>query len=513
MDATGLKRAGVVGRGRFRIISVLLGGLLAAGCLGETNPCPHGQRPDRESDRCVSANGAAASLCPASELARWTERFTADGLVTLTQRCTLSCDVVPSCIADCLVEEIDLTDCAHCARESIACATLPCAGACARGTDAECRACQCDTGCVLAFDECANTDLELELCADVHGFPSDPDELDVRFPVVLRRKSTTGFTRAMRFVPEAPGQQALVETYAASGFTDFVPLTVGGVDYVLEILGGCSRASCPVRISPMRSDGRLALPAWRSHWELGWDVVTTVGLNDDVYVLVHKTGARPITGAPRGTFRAYRVRAADGALEVDLVYEDLWAYATEPAWSHVRGFASGGLPHLLRYRSEPEPEAEVLRISAHEGGLILTRVSRELGWESGWDIVETFPADEQWFVLQYAGSADGPLPAGTARIRALLPDAGGAVIVGPVLASSSSWQPELDAVVPFRTAGGVTHLLRLEQETGRADFVTLSPDVATWQTGGLREVHAESWGVSPPWDVVTVARARLWSTP
>lgn len=500
--------------------------LVLVGCLREASPCPPGTSPDRVAGRCVAWGpddagetdapsedasldagvDAAPPACSANDLDAWRTIHLGDELVASIATCSASaCTSTPCDVASCIGAAAGMVACDACVSAEADCATRRCANACTRATDAECRACLCEARCVDAFERCVGT--ELDVCADAHGRDARPEERVTSTPFVFRRKSTTGFTRDTAFHPDEPTRDDDRRSYAAIGFTDFVSFSEGGVDYLLEHLGGCPEARCPMRISPVLRDGSCGRPAYVDEWSRGFDVVTPLRIGGALHLFLYKSGRTLTELEPRGAGRVLRVASrADGALDVAVVYEGAWTPPVGPAWSHVRGFAVEDDTYLLQYRSGDSHAVEVTRVSREGDVLRFERVARELAWEADWDVVETFPVGERWFVLQYSRQRGG-----VAWISAWDHDARGEPT--PTLPLSATvWSPTLTHVLPFRTPA-TTYLMRRDERSGEVDFLRLPADVTRWAREPGEVVSTRSWGTTPPWDVVTVARARLWEVP
>ncbi len=501
---------------------VLLILILTGGCVAEANPCPLGLEPDLVGDRCAPPDAGSdrdgqAAECSDADLGAWSTLFSGTELVELTRVCGVSCSGASACIAECVADAAGVEACRDCIDASVRCSVFRCTSACALGTDAECRACQCEAGCVAELDECARAELGTDLCRDVYGRPATLAELEVRSPIVIRRKSATGFTIASALVPETDGLPS-VTWYAASGWTTLFPFAVGGTDYLLEYMGSCGEERCLARISPVTSDGTLARPVWIGEWTIGWDVFTHFATGGDVFILQYKSSTVPIDEEPRGSVRVLRVTRTEPApsLQVEVVHEEVWLSPAERAWTHLRAFAIDGVPHLLRYRSGVDGTADsgtdILRADRSEDGRLgFVRVSRELGLETGWDIVETFPVGDRWFVLQYRGSPIGSYPAGTVFLSGLPPEIGPAVTIGPPIAVLT-WPTDIDQIVAVRTRTG-SYLRHEASEGGRARVVRIPENPALWEQGAFEAVHSDEFSARPVWDVVSVLRARLWEDP
>ncbi|MCB9631627.1 MAG: hypothetical protein H6721_05745 [Sandaracinus sp.] len=355
-----------------------------------------------------------------------------------------------------------------------------------------------------AFEACART--SLGVCDDAFGRDASDEERQLSSPWIVRRKSSTGFTRSTSFHPDDPARDDDLRSYASIGHAVLTSFARDGVDYVVEHLGACGGTRCQVRISPMLRDGSLGRPAFVGAWSRGFDVVTPFRLEGETYLFLYKSGRVATEETPRGTARVLRVEGAWDHLELVPRFEGAWTAPVGPAWTHVRAFAVEGTTYLLQYRGGEGHAVEITRSSEGEE-LRFERVSRELAWESDWTVVETFPVGTRWFVLQYARQDEGE---GRVRVSALDHDARGEPLPTlPVLATT--W-PETTHVHPFRT-GGASYWMRRDETSGRVDFVRLAPSPAEWAQEPGEVIETRTWGAEPPWDVVGVIRARLWEAP
>lgn len=495
---------------------------LALGCSAR-DVCPDGLVPDYAGDRCVEPKAdppppptPPPPRCAPSALAAWTSVQNAPELPAWLATCAQQHGEDIDGAFACARERTGLTDCLDCARAQFDCGLVRCTSACSRDAE-DCRRCQCDAGCVDAYSTCARADLSL--CEGVHGRAFTPDELRLGGPFIYRRKSLTGFTRVEAFSADA--SSAITDSYAATAFSHLLGFSVAGVDYLLEFMGQCGDPACLVRISPVLADGTLGPPAYTGQWSAGWDVFTTFKAGAAAYLLQHKTGS----GASRGTVRVLRIEAAEPPpatlLSVRTVYEANWARAFRPTFSHLRAFALGKTPYLLRYQKDA-PSADILRVDiSPEGGLGFTQASYALDWTGDWDIVETFAVGGQWYLLQY--DRDGRRPPslqaqsilhpnantgdGLAILRAFRTAGGGERVSAPLLVAQA-WPAQLIRVHPLRTAGG--HYL-LRQGPVFTDALGIPSEVSTWRYVDPIQFAQARW--DPSWDLVTIVGARQWGTP
>ncbi|MFW5876915.1 MAG: hypothetical protein ACOCXM_09275 [Myxococcota bacterium] len=491
---------------------VLLMAVLAAatGCLDESNPCPPGQPADREADRCVPVD-TGAPFCSEEDVSAWAAFHRSDGLVAEVTACGLAlCDDRPCEAAPCLADAAGVEACEVCVGAEADCGVRRCTSACRHGENADCRRCLCEAGCTQRFLGCAES--ELPLCVEAYGDVPGADDLRLDFPTMIRRKSETGFTRSTPFIAEEKAWGEEVQTFGAIGWTRFVPLTVDGVDYVAAYMGRCGDRACPFHVAPVLEDGQLGRPVYVSEWTIGWDVFTTFRIDGDMHLVAHKSGASLTEGDPRGATRVLRLRPAAESpdLDVSVVDDRPWSAASVPGWSHLRGFAGNGTPHVLQYRSEPGEQqvAQALRVVSTEDGLRFDPVDVGDGLEPGLGVVETFPVGSRWFVATYAEEEAGT---GRLMVSELLGGGAGSVEIGLPLISEA-WPAGIDRIAPFRTPAS-TYFFRQAQTTGEVAILRLPSEIASWADVPGELVLASTWGTTPPWNVVAVARARLWEAP
>lgn len=528
---------------------------LGGACLPDASPCPPGLRPDPAEDRCVpdipldasldagldaSPDGARdappdaapdatpdpddasidaydadpgdadadtpAPRCAEEDLARWRALHVSGALVATVARCSREgCTSTPCDVSGCLGRAAEMSECDDCVAAESDCATRRCANPCTLGTDAECRACLCEARCTASFEACAHA--ELGLCDDVHGRDATSDELRVPVPYVFRRKSLTGFTRVSPFFADDPAREVERRGYAAVGWTHFVTFGVGSTDYLLEHLGACAQARCPTRVSPVLADGSLGRPVYEDEWSRGFDVMTPLRVSGDLYLLLYKSGAATTEVEPRGAARILRITAGASApgLHVEAVLDRPWTPSVGPTWSHIRAFAAGGQTYLLHYRAGASSATELVRVERRGDSLRFERVADDLVIEPDWDVLETFPVGARWFLFQYSRTRR------VAWISALDPAREGGLELGLPL-YAATWSERWTGVHPYRTPS-TTYLLRRDERTGEVEHLRLPADPTAWRQGAELVVAQRSWGTDPPWDVVAVARARLWEAP
>lgn len=507
----------------------LLVALGLLGCLEETNPCPPGLEVDPRTQRCVWSDerepdagprdaephdaapadvgvDAPPPRCPEAELAAWRALHRGPELGATIRACSArACTSSPCDVASCLADAASIAVCDACVAVESLCATQRCPNACTRASDAECRACLCEAGCVEAFESCAVA--RLSLCDDAFGRDASADELALSTPVIVRRKSATGFTRATAFYPDDPSRDDDRQTHASIGHSVLTSFAHRGVDFVVEHLGACGGPLCPARISPALRDGTLGRPAFLGAWSRGYDVVVPFRVDGVVHLFLYKSGGIHPEEGPRGSARIERVEGDHHRLLLTTVFEGAWTPPVGPAWTHVRAFAVEDTTYLLQYRGGEGHAVELTRVVPEGDTLRFERVARELRWSADWTVVETFPVGARWFVLQYARQEEGE---GRVRVSALDHDARGEPLPSlPILATT--W-PDTTHVHAFRTAAA-TYFLRRDQASGRADFVRLPASPAAWASSPGELVETRTWGAAPPWDVVGVIRARLWEEP
>lgn len=493
------------------------------GCLDDTNPCPPGLVVEPRQGRCVWPDASTPDTdadvpvdagvdvpeprCPSVETESWRALHESAELVTTIQTCSESgCTSSPCDVASCLADEASVTECRECVAHEALCATQRCPNACTRSSNEDCLACLCEAGCVERFESCAVA--SLGVCTNAFGRDAIDDELALSTPVVFRRKSATGFTRSTAFYADDPSRDDDRRSYAAIGHTLFVSFAFDGADFLLEHLRECD-THCAARISPVLRDGTLGRPAYLGQWPRGFDVVVPFRLDGAPHLFLYKSGRVPTALQPRGTAIVYRVEGEARAIQLVPLFEGAWTVPVEPAWTHVRAFAIEGATYLLQYRGGDAHEVQITRLWMDGSALHFTRVSHELVWEPDWHVVETFPIGTRWFVLQHARQRDGE-EGGRVRVSALDHDSRGEPLPSlPILATT--W-PETTHVHPFRTPGGL-YLLRRDEVSGRTDFVRLPTTPARWIDEPGEVMNTRSWGTAPPWDVVGVARPRLWEEP
>ncbi|HJK90025.1 MAG TPA: hypothetical protein RMH85_11755 [Polyangiaceae bacterium LLY-WYZ-15_(1-7)] len=516
--------------------------LFAAGCLRSANPCPPGLRPDESQDRCVGpdagveadagpdAPGArddggsdwgsdAGPLCVPDDVAAWRAIHLGDALVAEVTRCSESgCRASPCDVGGCLADAAGLAPCdacacRDCARAETDCAADRCASACTNGTDLDCRRCLCEAGCIAAFERCARRDTGI--CEGAFGRDASAEELRLATPIVFRRKSATGFSRAAPFFFEEPARVEARDAHHAIGWTALASFAVAGVDYLFEHMDDCPEVRCPARVAPVLADGTLGRPVWEARWGRGFDVFTPFRLGGATYLLAYKSGTRPAEIEQRGAGRIVRFApTGEGPdLEAEVVFDAAWSPSIGPTWSHVRAFAFEGDVHLLQYRGGERHAVEVVQVREESGALRFREAAPGLAWGPDWDVLETFPVGSgpapRWFVLQYAGQR-GDTPPRVEVSAWARDDAGELVQTLPLLAAE--WPDALVAVHPFRSPTA-TYLLRRAPSRADVDVLRLDGDPAAWADAPGEVVATRRWGAFPPWDLVTIAGARLWETP
>ncbi|HBQ13453.1 MAG TPA: hypothetical protein DEF51_20700 [Myxococcales bacterium] len=480
--------------------------LAVSSCGRDDDPCPVGLEPDWSGDRCVPivADGGAP-YCAADAAEAWEARWLREGVVELIDACDERCLSDISCTARCLAREAGLSECATCVERAFECGVFACRSACGNGTDAECRACQCDAACFDGFDACSGHASAAAICADAHGRDATEAEYDLPYPILYRRKSQTGFTRASFFRPGEMEEQPVVESYAAAGWTDLHTFTLDGVSYLLEFMGACGRTRCPARISPVLSDMSLGRPVWRDEWDLGWDVTTQLQLDGAHYFIQYKSGAIPIEGDPRGTFRMFRIAPGPERpeLEVELIHRRLWTLPLEPAWTFLRGFESGGRPFLIRFRSDPEGDAaqhemvSVDLVASPPAFRVVGRVPDDLEWTH----VETLRGgDGVWLLLRHSNLAR------LTRVNALVMlDSGPAL--SPHLASPA-WPGDVSALVSGLRLGEGLLVMRRADGTARIMGAGSRQQIVE---SGLPVLASMNWGRTPHWDATALLGASPWA--
>lgn len=499
------------------------------GCLDETNPCPPGLVVEPRENRCVWPDAglpedaevdttldafldagvdAPMPRCSSAEVDAWRTLHRSSELVPTIQACSdTGCTSSPCDVSRCLADEAAITDCRDCVAHESLCATQQCANACTRSSNADCLACLCEAGCIQRFESCAVA--ALRVCTDAFGRDASDDELALSTPVVFRRKSATGFTRSTAFYVDDPSRDDDRRTYAAIGHVHFASFSYDGADFLLEHLGECGEMQCATRISPVLRDGTLGRPGYLGQWPRGYDVVVPFRLDGAPHLFLYKTGRIRPELQPRGTASIFRVEGEARALQLVPLFEGAWTVPIESTWTHVRAFAIEGTTYLLQYRGGDDHALQITRLWMDEGALHFTRVAHELTWEPDWHVIETFPIGTRWFVLQHARQREGE-EGGRVRVSALDHDSRGEPLPSlPIL--TTTW-PETTHVHPFRTPTAI-YLLRRDEGSGRTDFVRLSTSPGRWLDEPGEIVNTRSWGTAPAWDVVGVARSRLWEMP
>tara|TARA_B100001750_G_scaffold198231_1_gene171267 strand:+ start:341 stop:1723 length:1383 start_codon:yes stop_codon:yes gene_type:complete len=460
----------------------------------------------------VGLDAGPVPSCSSADIAAWTARHRAPTLVEDVRSCEeTSCTVNACDLGGCLAEVAGLVECLDCARAEGLCGMQQCGSACRLGTEGECRRCLCDAGCVGTFETCAGASTGL---CDADPDPTPPEDT-VALPLLVRRKSLTGFTRSRLFVADAPTVGEERSGYAAAGWTDFVPLTVAGKDYLFEVMDRCSGARCPVRLSPALPDGQLgSVPPWRDRWSRGWDTFSSFAVGPTTFLVAYKSGQRPPIDEARGTGRIVAFRATDSGLEISDHTDEAWpARLRIPPWTHISGFALDAAPFLVFHRSTAPHDTAVASIELDPEGRPTLVHRADLDWPRSWDVLESFPValdgEVRWLLLGYRRSTGDE--AAAMEIRAWTTSDFGTPTTGPALVAEE-WPTDLLGVSAFRS-GSATYLLRQER-SGTAVILRFAPTLAQWIRGEpYEEVARFEWGTRPGWDVVGVARARLWNEP
>ncbi|GAB5540615.1 MAG: hypothetical protein SangKO_003750 [Sandaracinaceae bacterium] len=480
--------------------------LAVSSCGRDDDPCPVGLEPDWSGDRCVPivADGGAP-YCAADAAEAWEARWLREGVVELIDACDERCLSDIPCTARCLAREAGLSECATCVERAFECGVFACRSACGNGTDAECRACQCDAACFDGFDACSGHASAAAICADAHGRDATEAEYDLPYPILYRRKSQTGFTRASFFRPGDMEEQPVVESYAAAGWTDLHTFTLDGVSYLLEFMGACGRTRCPARISPVLSDMSLGRPVWRDEWDLGWDVTTQLQLDGAHYFIQYKSGAIPIEGDPRGTFRMFRIAPGPERpeLEVELIHRRLWTLPLEPAWTFLRGFSLGGSGYLLGYRQAQsgDGEREIFRLDLRRDFPRFVSADRSVEGDTSWSHVEIAQAQSgEWLLLRHSNAV------AATHLNVLLTLDGTRAVVGPSVAA-----PDL---------GGQVEHLSTEGSSGAGIILTRLRDgrIQAFELRSVGELveHGPdllletSWGSTPSWSAMAFVGGTAW---
>lgn len=480
------------------------------GCVGTANPCPTGQVPDEVTGACVVAVVPEPDMgppvpCSPTDITAWASLFASPDLGTEIAECAEEAFCLPQLpcrIGACLADAAGLQGCDACAELQAGCASSRCRSACVFGTHQECQACMCDAGCVAAFEACAATDLNV--CEGVHGRDSTAEERVLERPILIRRKSMTGFTRAAEYVEETGEWVDLRTSYAAVGWTSLVTFTVADVDYLLEFMGACGDDTCPWRISPVLRTAELGRPVASGRWSSGWDVFEVFVLDGATYFLQYKSGTLRIDDEPLGATRVFRVDpGVTPGLSIAEAATSIQVTPSGRSWTHVAAFRLGDAVYLALHRAG-EGEAGAYAEVEQAGSAPSLVAAAGDSWVGGWDLIDAFPIGERWFLMQYAAT-------GSVRISELS-DGTGAVIAATSF-EAVSWPTELSRTLAFRTNPG-TVALRQSEGRGTVDGLAFSANPDLWGTTGLGDsLGTDSWGVVPPWDTVELAGRRIWANP
>lgn len=511
-------------------LALLLFTCCFVGCTPPTfNPCPVGSEPSADEDRCIS-NGDGGDLdggmtgdtgvtslrCDVEDVNAWRAFHQGGELVTSIRQCEEQTCAAPPCeLAACVMEVAGAAACDECVKLEGDCSDALCRSACRNGDDQSCLECACDQGCIEKFEDCSGA--RLGLCEGLHGRDADASEFQHELPVVLRRKSETGFTRRTIFNPEqSESEWATFSWHWGVGSTLLETFSLDGVHYVLDFIGDCPDEECLVRISPLLSDGTYGRPAFEGRWDKGWDRVRPFTLDGTLHLIRYKTGyAAQLSGEPRGIAiidRVERASADPGArLVLTQVSQRLWTSPTQAGFEFFEVFELGGQTYVLQQGFDRGGELRISRLSVDGDQIRVAQVGAETSWEARFSIVHTFQVGGTWLVLQYASTGDevSGLSAGDVRVSTLVHGPNDTVIVGPAV-YEARWEPGWTLMRAFATSGA-SYLLRQNRMSGRVEYVRLPAQAPDWQNGVLESNYAESWGVYPYWDQVAVANNRQWS--
>lgn len=491
------------------------------------DPCPPGSEPSESEDRCVELGviapdagmtedaGVSTLRCELADVNAWRAFHQGGELVTHIRQCEDKVCAAPPCeLSACVMEVAGVDACDDCVKLEGDCTDALCRSACRNGNDKSCLECACDHGCIAKFEDCSGA--SLGLCADLHGRDADAVEYQHELPVILRRKSETGFTRRTIFNPEqVESEWTTFSWHWGAKSTLIEAFTLDGVQYVLDFIGDCEADECLVRISPLLNDGTYGNPAYEGKWDKGWDRVRPFTIDGTLYLIRYKTGfAAELTGEPRGIAIVDRIERASSdpgaSLVLTQVSQRLWTSPTQAGFHFFEFFQLDGETYVLQQGAERGGELRISQVTAEGDQIRVNQVGAEITWETPYAIVHTFQVGGTWFVLQYAGSAHeaSGVNAGDVRVSPLVHGPNGTVVVGPAI-YEAQWLPGWTAIRAFATSGA-SYLLRQNQMSGRVEYVRLPAQSPDWQSGSLEGNYGESWGVYPYWDQVAVANSRQW---
>ena len=444
----------------------LLALLALAACTQPLNPCPVGSNLDRVARRCIPAlstfdasaeddggppdsgdtnpeAGSDAALddaevtdgrapdsgadaapeagpCSDEDVEAWRAFHINDGAVEVMTSCIEQFCTEGTCYPkQCVKEAVGLVACDTCLDSESACVLEFCNSACGEpGSDPECRACTCESGCVSAFDQCAQ--VTLDVCNNVYGRDAPEDEFTLKGPWLLRMKGFTGLlqTGPMAGPQPPPWNDLYTSAHLSEGYTHAVPFRFRDRQFLLQHKSSCTADPCVARISPVLSDGTLGRPLYMDSWSRGWDELEVFELKGEPYLLRYKTGAIPSDVETKGHLRIEHLKF-DAALE-SVALEPAFDLANAPitalTWSAFEPFQLGGESYLLRYSQVRGGEVELLRVDRQQNSLSLTPLTEMASWSRGWDLVEMFEHDGDAYVLTYRLQPSDSEPAATAKV-------------------------------------------------------------------------------------------------